>query len=162
VRAFWTVVGLVGALALQSVLSLLFPRHAQLLDPFLLVVVYSALTAGETHGMLVGTAAGWMQDVHFGGRVQGLSALTKLLVGFAVGVASARFHLAEPSARVLVIFAATVVDALVITRLAAGFSVPAHEIYPLGLLARACLNAALGLGLYEIVDRRLGHERRRM
>jgi rod shape-determining protein MreD len=162
VRVFWTVVGLVAALAVQSVLTLLLRRHAQMFDPFLLVVVYCALTAGETHGMLVGAAAGWMQDVHFGGRVLGLSGLTKLLVGFGVGVASARFHLAEPSARVLVLFAATVLDALVFGRLATGFSVPAYDLSALGLISRACVNAAVGLGAYELVDRWFGRERRRL
>ncbi len=159
-RIFWTVVALVGALLVQSLLSLLFPLHARMLDPFLLVVVYSALTAGETYGMLVGTAAGWLEDVHFGGSILGLSGLTKLLVGFGVGAASARFHLGEPSARVLVLFMATLLDALVFGRLAAGFSVRSYDLSFLGLLARACLNAALGLGIYELIEHRFWLERR--
>ena len=53
------------------------PAEARFLDPFLLVVVYCALVGGETHGMLAGAAAGWVQDVHFGGSVLGLSALAE-------------------------------------------------------------------------------------
>ena len=59
--------------------------QARVFDPFLLVVVYCGLTGGEVHGMLAGAAAGWVQDVHFGGRILGLSGLSKLLVGFGVG-----------------------------------------------------------------------------
>ena len=66
--------------------------------------------------MLAGAAAGWVQDVQFGGRVVGLSGLTKVLVGFGVGVGATRFHLAEPAARVLVLFVATVVDAVLFGR----------------------------------------------
>jgi hypothetical protein len=44
--------------------------------------------------MLTGMVAGWVQDVQFSGSVMGISALTKLLVGFTVGWASARFFLA--------------------------------------------------------------------
>ncbi len=61
----------------------------------------------------------------------------------------------------LVLFAATLLDALVFSRLAAGFSVRTYDLSALGLLSRGCLNAAVGLGVYELVDRRWGGERRR-
>ena len=103
-------------------------------DPFLLVVVYCGLTGGETHGMLAGAAAGWVQDVHFGGRVLGLSGLTKVLVGFGVGVGS---HALPPRRsrrpRLLVLMVADVVDALLFGQLAAVFDVQAYELSPLGL-----------------------------
>jgi rod shape-determining protein MreD len=161
VRRARTAAALVAAVLAQSVLSLLFPAHARLFDPLLLVVVYSGLTAGESYAMVTGTVAGWVQDALFGGHVLGLSGLTKLVIGYGVGVASSRFHLQEPSARVLVLFAATLVDALLFTRLAEAFNVSAYALSPLGLLSRCSLNAAVGLGVFELVDRRWGRERRR-
>ena len=77
-RLVWTTVAIVGALLVETALSYLVDEPGRYLDPFLLVVVYCALTGGESHGMLAGMAAGWVQDVHFGGEILGLSALSKL------------------------------------------------------------------------------------
>ena len=159
-RVFWTGLALVGALAVQSVLSTFLPHHAQMVDPFLIVLVYVALHQGETAGMRVGAVAGWVQDVHFGGDVMGLSGLTKLLVGYGVGVASARFHLTDPAARVLVLFGASVVDAVLFRQLAVAFELDVASLSAFGVVSRAALNAGLGLGIYEIVERRWGGERR--
>jgi rod shape-determining protein MreD len=124
-------------------------------DPFLLVVVYCGLTGGETHGMLAGAAAGWVQDVHFGGRVLGLSGLSKVLVGFGVGVGSTRFHLGEPGARLLVLMVATVADALLFGQLAQVFDVQAYELSTFGIIVRAVVNGAVGMIVFETVDRQL-------
>ena len=154
-RAVWTAAALLAALLAQSALSRVAPDQARILDPFLLVVVYCGLAAGETHGMLAGLAAGWVQDVQFGGPVVGLSGLTKVVVGFGVGAASSRFLLSGPAARVLVLFAAALTDALLFERLAAAFEIAVHPLSPLAMLARATLNALLGGPLFELLDRRL-------
>ena len=159
--AVWTGLAILAALLVQTALSLVFPGHSRLLDPFLLVVVYCGLTGGANQAMLAGAAAGWVQDVHFGGPVLGLSGLTKVLVGFGVGAASTRFHLAEPGPRVLVLVVATVMDALVFNRLAAVFDVVAYALGPWGLFLRAAANAAFGMILFETVDRRLRGPMRR-
>ena len=104
-KVFWTALAILAALLLQTALSQLLPAQARVFDPFLLVVVYCGLTGGETHGMLAGAAAGWVQDVHFGGRVLGLAGLTKVLVGFGVGLSGTRFHLDGARAAVLVLVA---------------------------------------------------------
>jgi cell shape-determining protein MreD len=150
-----TLAGLVLALAIQTGLGLVFPREGRLFDPFLLVVVYSGLVFGETHGMLAGTAAGWIQDLQFGGGVTGLQPLTKILIGFAVGATATRFLIAAATTRFLVLFAATLLDALVFERFALVFEVPASELSLAGLFGRAGLNAALGSVLFQILDARL-------
>ncbi len=150
-----TIAGLLLALAAQTALSLVLPREGRLIDPFLLVVVYCGLVFGETHGMLAGTAAGWIQDLHFGGAVTGLQALTKILIGFAVGATATRFLIAATTTRFLVLFAATLLDALVFERFALVFEVPASEISLSGLFGRAALNAVLGSLLFQALDTRL-------
>lgn len=156
----WTAVALLLAFVLQSGLSLVVSGNGRLLDPFLLVVVYCGLTGGETHGMLAGAGAGWIQDVEFGGSVGGLSALTKLLLGFAVGMTATRFLLATPAARVLVLFAATLLDALVFERLALVFEVPAAEVSLAGLVARSLINALVGGLAFYAIELRVRKEAR--
>ena len=157
-KTFWTALALLAAVVLQAGLIQLVPGQARVFDPFLLLVVYCALRGGETHGMLTGAAAGWMQDVLFGGPVLGLSALSKIVAGFAVGVAGARFLLVGPGARTLVLLAATLGDAFLFQWLATVFDIRTLELSPLGLLWRATVNASLGVVLFELVDRRVRRE----
>jgi hypothetical protein len=135
---FWTALALLVALLLQTALTQIAPGHARILDPFLIVLVYCGLTGGEMHGMLAGAAAGW----------------TKILIGFAVGVASTRFHLVEAAARALVLFVATAADALIYAKLASVFDVASYDVTPAGILARAMVNALVGVAAYEVVERR--------
>jgi rod shape-determining protein MreD len=154
-KVFWTAVALLAAFLLQSALTHVVPRQARMVDLFVLVLVYCGLVGGEIHAMLAGAAGGWVQDVQFGGGVVGLSGLTKVLVGFGVGLSATRFHLTEPGARVLVLFAATLVDALVFERLASAFDIRVETLSLGGLFTRAALNAALGGVIFFYVDRRL-------
>lgn len=159
-RVAWTAAAILAALLVQTALSQLLPGQARALDPFLLVLVYCGLHGGETHGMLAGAAAGWVEDVHFGGPVVGLSGLTKVIVGFGVGVAGARFLLTGATPRLLVLFAATLVDALLFERFAVIFDVPAQSLSLTGIVLRAGVNALAGALIFEIVDRQLRREAR--
>lgn len=153
-RLAQTALALLAALLLQSAMSQLAPAQARLFDPFLIVVVYCGLLSGETHGMLSGAAGGWIQDVYFGGTVVGLSGLGKIMVGFAVGVAGARLLVSGPGQRLLILFAATLADALLFERLAAFFELQVAELSFPGMVGRATVNAIVGAGLYELVERR--------
>jgi rod shape-determining protein MreD len=159
-RAFWTLLAIAVATVLQTALSKVWSGQRLYFDPFLLVMVYCGLTRGETHGMLAGAAAGWVQDVIFGGRVVGISGLTKLIVGFVVGLAATRFLLVGAVAQVLVLFAATVADALITHSLASVFSIPLGELSVWGLASRGAVNAFVGALLFSFVDRRLRGEGR--
>ena len=153
--AVWTGLAVVGALLVETALGYVVPEPGRYLDPFLLVVVYCALRGGETHGMLAGATAGWVQDVHFGGTVLGLSALSKLVVGFAVGAAGSHFLISSAGARVLVLLLATVGDALLVQWLASVFGIDASPMSPVTLASRASLTAVVGGVLYALVHRRL-------
>jgi rod shape-determining protein MreD len=154
-RVFWTGLAIAAAVLVETALAYLVPSPGRYLDPFLLVVVYIALAGGETSGMLAGAAAGWVQDALFGGRVLGISGLSKLVVAFGVGLAAGRFLITGAAARALVVLIATVADALLVQWLASVFSVQAAGLAPLTLLARATLNALVGGLLFALVDRRL-------
>lgn len=154
-RAFWTGLAIVGAVLVETALGHLVPTPGRYIDPFLLVVVYCALVGGETQGMLAGVAAGWVQDALFGGGIQGLSALSKLAVGYAVGSAAGRFLMTGAAARALAVLVAAVVDALLVQWLASVFGLEARPLGPLGLLTRATISALVGGLLFTLVDRRL-------
>jgi len=153
-RYVWTAAGLLVALLLQSALGVVAPGEARTIDPFLIVVVYCALSGGETHGMLAGAAAGWVQDIHFGGSIVGLSALSKLLVGFGVGVAGSRFMIVGTAPRSLALFVAVVADALVFRQIATVFEIPTGGLSAFGLLARSTVTALLGTLAFEALEMR--------
>jgi rod shape-determining protein MreD len=158
VKAFWTGLAILGAVLLATALGQLAPSLGRVVDPFLLVVVYGGLRGGETQGMLTGLAAGWIQDIQFAGSVLGISPLSKLVVGFAVGLAGTRFMLVGLGARTLVLLAASVADALLFQWLASAFDVRMLELSPIGLLWRATVSAGLGVGVFELLDRRVPRE----
>ena len=153
-RLAWTAAALLVALLLQSILGVVAPDQGRIVDPFLLVVVYCGLMGGETHGMLAGVAAGWVQDIHFAGPVAGLSALTKLLVGFGVGVAGNRFLITGTAPRILTLFVAALTDAILFERLALVFEIPSGSLSILALLGRATANALAGAVIFELVEMR--------
>ena len=158
-RVFWTLLAIAGAALLQSALGHLSGRVAHTFDPFLLVMLYCGLTWGETHGMLTGAVAGWVQDVLFGGQVAGLSGLTKLVLGFVVGLAGTRFLLVGPAPQILVVFAATIIDGLALQSLASVFSIRTDELSAGGLAIRGGINALVGVVLFGVVDRYVGRDR---
>jgi rod shape-determining protein MreD len=154
-RLFWTTVAILGAVLVETALGYLVSEPGRYLDPFLLVVVYCALSGGEGQGLLAGTAAGWVQDLLFGGPILGLSALAKLLVGFAVGAAGSHFLINGAPARTLVLLLASAADTLLVQWLAAVFAIEASPMSPVTLTSRATLTAVVGGLLYAVIDRRL-------
>jgi len=154
-RLVWTAVAILGAVLVETALGYLVSEPGRYLDPFLLVVVYCALRGGEGQGLLSGVAAGWVQDLLFGGPILGLSALAKLLVGFVVGAAGSHFLIGSASARALVLLLATAADALLVQWLATVFAIEASPMSPVTLASRATLTAVVGGVLYALVDRRL-------
>jgi rod shape-determining protein MreD len=154
-KALFTALAIVVALLLETALSRLVPGGARVFDPFLVVMVYCALIGGEAHGMLAGMAAGWVQDVQFGGPVLGLSAFAKILVGYAAGVAAGHFLIVGPAARALVLLLATLADALVFQWLASVFDLRVLDLSPITLASRASMNAVVGAFLFEVLDRRV-------
>jgi rod shape-determining protein MreD len=154
-KALLTALAILAAVLLDAALSRISPLAGRVFDPFLLITVYCGLQGGEVHGMLAGAAAGWVQDVNFGGTVVGLSGLTKVVVGFGVGVAGARFLLSGPLGRASVVFAACLVDSLLLQGVASAFEVRTYELPLAALLGRSAVNAVVGAAIFEALDRRL-------
>jgi rod shape-determining protein MreD len=158
-RVFWTGAAVFAAVLVETALGYLAPGPGRLFDPFLLVVIYCALSGGESHGMFAGVAAGWVQDILFSGRVLGLSALSKLLIGYVVGLAGGRFMISGAAARALTLFVASVADGLLVPWFASIFSLETTSLGMLTLLLRAAIHALVGAALFAVVERRLERAR---
>jgi hypothetical protein len=87
--------------------------------------------------------------------VLGLSGLTKVVLGFLVGVAATRFQLTEAGPRGLVLLGAAVFDALFLWGLASTFDVALTPPTASSLALRALINALLGVLLFELLERRV-------
>jgi cell shape-determining protein MreD len=150
----WSGVAIFVAALLESGLSLLWPDQARLLDPFLLITIFVCLTRGEGHGMVVGAAAAWAQDIFFGGRVLGLLGLTRVVLAFLVGHAGRRFLLSHAPAQFALIFVATLADAWLLAQFAGAFEVPIVSVSLPTLVMRAAFNSVIGATAFWLIERR--------
>ena len=75
----------------------------------LLVVLLLALRRGPEFGALAGFATGLLQDAAGGGLI-GVQALTKSVVGFAIGSLGSRFRVTQPLVQVPGLLLLTVVE----------------------------------------------------
>ena len=153
-KLVWVGSALAGALAVQTALTALWPDVSWMFDPFIVVLVYFGLRSGEINAMLIGAAAGWIQDIQFGGAITGFAALSKLIVGFGVGQAGDRFMLVALGPRMIVLFTAALLDSLLLEQLAALFEVALRELTFPALVTRASLTAIVGVLLFEALGRR--------
>jgi rod shape-determining protein MreD len=98
------------ALALQTTLGSLVIRGTAALDLVLIVVVYLALITGPVTGLLLGSAAGLVQDSLSSGII-GIGGLAKTVVGFVAGFLGTQFIVTAPLSRFVVFVLATVLHA---------------------------------------------------
>jgi rod shape-determining protein MreD len=89
------------ALLLQMVLPSQLPFF-QYIDLALLITVYFSLQRAPISGMLVGVVGGIGQDA-IGGGILGVQGFAKTLLGYLVAIASIRFSLENPLARLGVV-----------------------------------------------------------
>lgn len=150
-RALAQAVAVVAALVLQTTLSGLLPETA-MLDLVLVVVVYLALTSGPTTGIVVGSAAGLVQDALSSG-VMGIGALAKTLVGFVVGRLGTQFIVTASLTRFVVFAAATVGHAAVFMGLYAGLGLRTFDDPVGGVVLQAVGNAVVGVIGCEVAER---------
>jgi rod shape-determining protein MreD len=100
------------ALALQTTLASLVIRGTAALDLVLIVVVYLALITGPVTGLLLGSAAGLVQDSLSSGII-GIGGLSKTVVGFVAGLLGTQFIVTAPLSRFLVFVLATALNAAI-------------------------------------------------
>lgn len=114
----------------------------------LIVVVLLALRRGPEFGCVGGFAAGILQDAAGGGLI-GVQALTKALIGFAIGTAGGRLRVTQPLVQVPGLVLLSVVEGLARFALLKAFHFPAAfgELMAYVVLPQALYNGFLGAAL---------------
>lgn len=81
------------ALGLQAALGRLWPAANRFVDLLILPVVWCGIVRGQRAAMLMGCAAGLLQDSWFQAGVFGMNGFKKTLLGWAVGGLGGRIDL---------------------------------------------------------------------
>ena len=139
------------ALALQTTLASFAIRGTAALDLVLIVVVYLALISGPVTGLLLGSAAGLIQDALSSGII-GIGGLAKTIVGFAAG-SWARSSSSLRRCRAFVVFVmATVLHATVFMGLYMLLDLRQFDAPYTAVLSQAVGNGFLGVVGAQLVE----------
>jgi rod shape-determining protein MreD len=103
---------LAAALAVQTVLGRFWPEAPLFVDVMLIPVVWYGIAGSQRSGMLVGCAAGLLQDAWFQLGVLGLNGFKKTLLGWVLGGLGTRFDLNRQVGRLVAGALASLADSL--------------------------------------------------
>jgi rod shape-determining protein MreD len=146
-----SLVAIAVALALQTTLASLVIRGTAALDLVLIVVVYLALISGPVTGLLLGTAAGLVQDSLSSGVI-GIGGLAKTVVGFVAGVLGSQFIITAPLSRFVVFVLASVLHAAVFMGLYTLLELRQFDSPYRAVLSQALGNALLGVIGAQLIE----------
>ena len=139
------------ALALQTTLGSLVIRGTAALDLVLIVVVYLALISGPVTGLLLGSAAGLVQDSLSSGII-GIGGLSKTVVGFVAGFLGTQFIVTAPLSRFLVFVLSTLINAAVFMGLYSVLGLRQFDDPWTPVLSQAVGNGFLGVVGAQLVE----------
>jgi rod shape-determining protein MreD len=139
-----------GSLLGHLFLSAAWPASVLFFDLPLLVVLYYGLQRGPSVALVLGAGFGIVQD-SLTGSLLGAGAVSRSLVGYAVGVTGTRIDLARPVAQLLLIAGGTVtarvLELLTLAVMGRRFVLSS----PADLLASAIGNAIVGLAAFRLL-----------
>jgi rod shape-determining protein MreD len=138
-------------LALQTTLASLVIRGTAALDLVLIVVVYIAIITGPVSGVLIGSAAGLVQDSLSSGII-GIGGLSKTVVGFVAGLLGTQFIVTAPLSRFLVFVLSTLLNAAVFMGLYAGLGLRQFDDPWAPVLSQAVGNGFLGVVGAQLIE----------
>jgi rod shape-determining protein MreD len=141
-----------AALLLQAFLPLVVPM-ARLLDmPLLIVLYFALLRRDKIFGTLFGTALGLVMDA-LSHRYIGVYGMAQALVGYLAASASIRFNLESLTTRTVLTAVLVLVQGLFLQGLLALLFEFPPPFRPLELASGVLANVALGLVIYQLLDR---------
>ena len=160
-KAAAALAAIAAALALQTTLASLVIRGTAALDLVLIVVVYIALITGPVTGLLLGSAAGLIQDALSSGVI-GIGGLAKTVVGFVAGVLGTQFIVTAALSRFIVFVLATALHATIFMGLYMLLEIRQFESPYAAVMSQAIGNGLLGVVGAQLVEILPGlRERRR-
>jgi len=141
-----------AALLLQTFLPLKF-RLAYLMDFPLLIAIYFALMRRDrVFGIAVGTGLGLLQDALSHGYI-GIYGIAKAIAGYLAAWASTRFELESLVARTVLTGVFVFVHNLCYAVLQHVLLEAPPPFQPLAIASAVLVNVALGLIIFQILDR---------
>jgi len=156
------ILAIVLALALQTTIARFVVSGTVAVDLVLVVVVYVALSSGSMTGMTTGTVAGLIQDSLSTGVI-GIGGLAKTIVGFVTGIIGTQLNIAEPVARFVVFFGATVVHQAITIGLGTVLGLRSFGSPYTAIAGEALGNAVVGVAAFQLSELLPGAvERRRL
>ena len=158
-RSLWTALAVFGAVLVETALGYLLPGPGRYFDPFLLVVVYCALPAARPTACSRAPSRAGCRTPCSAAACWASQRLAKLLVGFVVGLAGARFLISSTAARALTVFVATLADGLLVPWLASVFTLEDAAPGAARAAARARSTRRWAASLFALVERQLQRER---
>jgi rod shape-determining protein MreD len=151
VRAAGVILAVSAALALQTTLARFLVRGVITVDLVLVVVVYVALSAGPTTGLLTGAFAGLVQDA-LSSNIIGIGGLSKTIVGFLAGIVGTQFIVTQPLPRFVVFFGGTVLHAVVFMGLYMLLDLRQFGSPYGAVTGQATANAVVGVVAFQLVE----------
>lgn len=147
---FWGTV--FAALLLQTVLPLKIPL-ARLFDfPLLVAIYFALLRRNKVFAIGLGTGLGLLQDALSHSYI-GIFGMAKALVGYLAASASVKLDLEQLLARFLLTGILVLVHNLSLLGLRHGLIEYPPPFQPLDLVSAVLVNVALGLILFQALDR---------
>lgn len=150
-RTAGILVAIALALALQTTIARFVVSGRVAVDLVLVVVVYVALSSGSVAGLTTGTIAGLAQDALSTGVI-GIGGLAKTIVGFTTGIVGTQLNIAEPFARFVVFFAATVVHQTIVIGLDAVLGLRSFGAPYAAVAGEALGNAVVGVAAFQLTE----------
>jgi rod shape-determining protein MreD len=150
-KAAAALAAIAAALALQTTLASLVIRGTAALDLVLIVVIYIALITGPVTGLLLGSAAGLIQDALSSGII-GIGGLAKTVVGFVAGVLGTQFIVTAPLSRFVVFVLATALHATIFMGLYILLDLRQFESPYAAVMSQALGNGLLGVVGAHLVE----------
>jgi len=141
------------ALSTQAALGLLWPEVHRFVDLMLLPVVWYGIAGSQRSGMLVGCAAGLLQDAWFQFGVFGLNGFKKTLLGWILGGLGSRFDLNRQGGRVVFGALASLADSLMGLGLRRLLDQQIAAPNPGEIAIKAAVTGLLVAGAFNVVER---------
>jgi rod shape-determining protein MreD len=151
VKTAGIVLAIIIALALQTTIARFVVTGTIAVDLVTVVVVYVALSSGSVPGLLTGTVAGLIQDSLSTGVI-GIGGLAKTIVGFLAGIVGTQLNIAEPVARFVVFFVATVAHQAITLGLGAVLGLRPFGAPYAAVAGLALGNAVVGVAAFQLSE----------
>ena len=141
------------ALAVQAGLGLLWPESYRFVDVMIVPVVWFGINGSQRTAMLVGCAAGLLQDAWFHLGVFGLNGFKKTLLGWTLGGLGSRFDVNRQGGRMLFGVLASLADSLLDFGLRQLLDQQETAIRPTDILIKAVVTGLLVAIVFALTER---------